>query len=84
MKFKCWMIGYREECATDIDDALDAEDAAQLACEKWESGGTFAGDPHPNPIEVMVRDENDVLLLVEVEPQYDVSFWAARSRSVTP
>ena len=81
MKFRCWRLDMSDEAGgTDIDDALDAEDAAQLVCEKWERDGGFAGDPIPDPIEVDVRDEEGMLWHVEVTPQYDVSFWATKAR----
>lgn len=76
MKFMCWEIDDSEESATAIDDAADPQDAAQLACEKWNSDGRW--DSVSSEIEVRVRDEDGALWLVDVEPEWDVSFYSSK------
>lgn len=76
MKFHCWLKDHHgEEDGREVD-AFDAQDAAGDACQEWSDGGTFAGDPIPDEIEVYVRNvETRELFMVDVEPQYNVSFY---------
>lgn len=58
--------------------------AAEDAVGGWYETGSWAGDPIPHEIIVRVRDaESRQLWWVRVEPQYDVSFWAATEREIT-
>jgi len=79
MMFRCWLKDHHgEEDGRNID-AFDAQDAAADACQEWNDGGTFSGDPIPDEIEVYVRNaETRELFLVGVEPQYDVSFYGGK------
>lgn len=76
--FRCWLKDSHEETSgCDVDDAFDAQDAASEACQRWNDGGTFAGDPMPESFGVYVRDlASRELFLVEVTPTWDVSFCA--------
>jgi hypothetical protein len=76
MKFMCWEIDDSEGSATEIDDAYDPSDAAATACEKWHDSGRW--DSTSSEIEVCVRDESGALWLVDVAPEYDISFYGGK------
>lgn len=79
MSFKCWLPIYEgEDEALVIEDESSADDAAAEACEKWNTQGVWSGDPIPDPIEVRVRDAQGKLWLVEVTPDWDVSFYCGK------
>jgi len=51
MRHLCWIPDYEDEDNAIEIEAMDAEDAAQDACERWEEKGRWAGDPMPDRIE---------------------------------
>jgi len=78
VQFRCWIKGEKEDFGCTIE-AADPRDAASDACEKWESGGSWAGDPIPDPVEVYVRAvETRELYMVKVSHDWSVDFHAAR------
>lgn len=80
--FICWLKFDSDEEDGRTVRAVDAQHAAQIACDEWNSGGTFSGDPIPDPISVHVRDpETRELFLVEVGHEYDVSFYAGPAKA---
>jgi hypothetical protein len=50
------------------------EEAAQAAMEHWESGGSFAGDPIPDDVDLVVVQPNGTTRTVHMTVQYEVSF----------
>jgi len=81
-KHLCWEPDYEDEdCALAID-AHDAEYAAQMACERWEKRGRWAGDPMPDGIDVRVRAEDGSLHDVSVSVSYSVDFYASKTTPV--
>jgi hypothetical protein len=74
-KFMCWEDDESEGYAVEIDNAVDAEDAATDACEQWHSHGRWAGGEMASAIVVHVRDEAGALTVVDVRPEYEVSFY---------
>jgi len=58
-------------------EADDFEEAAQEAMEQWESGGTFAGDPMPGSLVlVVVRDEDNETKKVRVDVDWEPTYYA--------
>ena len=78
MKHFCWIPDYEDEHdAVDVD-AFDAEQAAQLACERWHSRGRWAGDGIPGSIDVRVIEEGGSLYNVSVEVSFSVDFYSSK------
>ena len=83
MIFRCWLKDHHGEQDGREVDAYDAQVAAAEACQEWNDRGTFAGDPIPDEIEVYVRNaKTRELFLVNVEPEYDVSFYSGEAKPV--
>lgn len=77
MSYRCWLTNDMSESdALTIEDAWSPDDAAGEACQKWNDGGTFAGENLGEcEIEVSVRDERDgALYHVEVTVDWEPSF----------
>lgn len=83
-KHVCWIPAYEEEDAAIDIDADDADEAARLACEWWESHGRWSGDPVPGDFDVRVRTEDGSLFDVAVETSWSVEFYANSPVPVRP
>ncbi len=60
MEFRVWIDEEDEDDrGVTIPNAYDAEEAAELACEYWQSMGWWAGDEVPNSFTVWARPGRD-------------------------
>lgn len=60
-------------------EAGDADEAAEVACERWHSHGRWAGDTMPSAIEVIVDNGGDVDRF-SVAVDWSPNFCATRAR----
>lgn len=57
-------------------DALDHDEAASVAMAEWYDGGSFAGDPMPNSINLIVTGDDGVKRVVAVAVDWSPDFFA--------
>ncbi len=73
-----YLVACEEEgLSPEVVEADDFEEAAEAAMEQWEEGGSFAGDPMPGSLVlVVVRDEDNETKKVKVDVDWEPVYYA--------
>ena len=70
------MFDKSEQLGEIVVDADDHEEAAVRAMESWSDGGSFAGDPFPEHMELLVAPAGKPWRLVTVSVDWEPVFHA--------